>query len=208
MKLVSIFLLLLMCNSFAQVRPNKLDLTKAAPDSFKVEFETSKGKFIAVAYRNWSPLATDRFYHLAKSNFFDNMIIYRVVKDFVAQFGITNNRFMNEDWDKASFKDEPVSKSNKRGTISFARAGANSRSHHIFINLVDNPKLDSVNAGGVIGYPPFAKIISGIETIDKFNSEYGNKTLTEQDSISMKGNAYLNRAFPSLDYIIKARIIK
>lgn len=208
MKLISIILFLFLSLTYSQVRPNKLDLTKAAPDSFKVEFETSKGKFIAVAYRNWSPLAVDRFYHLASSNFFDNMIIFRVVKDFVAQFGITNNRFMNEDWSKASFQDEPVIEGNKRGTISFARAGANSRSHQIFINLVDNPKLDTVKAGGVRGYPPFAKIISGIETIDKFNSEYGNKPSMQQDSISMKGNAYLNRAFPGLDYIIKARIVK
>lgn len=192
----------------AQVKPNKLKLDKAAPDSFKVEFLTSKGKFTAVAYRNWSPLAVDRFYHLVSSKFFDNVIIFRVVKDFVAQFGLTNNRNINEAWEKATFKDESVIQSNKRGTIAFARAGENSRSNQIFINLKDNTRLDTVNAGGVRGYPPFAKIIEGMETVDSLYSKHGNAPSMQQDSISQKGNSYLNRVFPGLDFIKSVKIIK
>ena len=76
----------------------------------------------------------------------------------------------------------------------------------MFINLRDNVSLDSMPVGGVVGYPPIAEIISGIEVIDTFNSTYGNGPAMQQDSINASGRAYLDRNFPGLDYIKTVRV--
>jgi peptidyl-prolyl cis-trans isomerase A (cyclophilin A) len=176
----------------------------AAPDTFRVNFETTKGSFVVEAYRDWSPQGVDRFYELVNKGFYDGLAIFRVVKNFVAQFGISNDHETNLEYDKIPIKDEPVKASNLKGIISYARSGPDSRSTQLFINLKDNTRLDTVTYNGTTGFPPIGKIISGIEVIDKLNSEYGEKP--DQDSITVKGKEYTQRVFPDMDYIIKAEV--
>jgi cyclophilin family peptidyl-prolyl cis-trans isomerase len=103
--------------------------------------------------------------------------------------------------DEANLADEPVVQSNKRGFITFAKRGApNSRSNQLFINFGDNARLDSQ------GFAPFGQVVSGMEVVDKINAEYGEAP--EQELITAQGNAYLTKAFPRLDYIKKATIMK
>ncbi len=198
---------LLSLDAGAQGMPDK-DIEEAAPDSFLVAFETSKGDFQAMVYREWGPLATDRFYHLVRLEYFDELSIFRVVENYVAQFGIHNNIDVNKAWRKMGIEDEPVRSSNAKGTISFARGGPKTRTTQMFINLRDNTSLDSMPVGGVIGYPPIAKIISGMEVIDTFNAAYGNGPSYRQDSINVHGRAYLDRAFPGLDFIKTVRVVE
>ena len=184
------------------------EIDTPAPDSFLVTFDTSKGQFEAMVHRAWGPLAADRFYHLVRLAYFDEVSIYRVVPNYVAQFGIHNSEEVNRSWRRRVLDDEPVRHSNEKGTISFARGGPRSRTTQLFINLRDNAALDTMPVGGVIGYPPFAEIVSGIEVIDTFNGAYGNAPSMHQDSINVAGRAFLDRRFPGLDYIESVRIVE
>jgi len=182
---------------------------KRAPEEFKARFETTKGNFEIRSKRAWSPAAVDRLYQLIESGFYEDIAIFRVVPDFVAQFGIHNDSSLNNAWKKYKVPDEPTIKENFRGTISFARGGKESRTTQLFINLKSNsPRLDNINIGGIKGYPGIAEITSGIDVVDNFFDEYKERPSRRQDSIQMRGNAYLKKNFPELDYIITAYIIK
>jgi cyclophilin family peptidyl-prolyl cis-trans isomerase len=180
---------------------------KEAPDTFTVEFTTTKGSFQVEAYRNWSPQAVDRFYFLLNNGFYDSTALFRVQKDYVVQFGIADHPEENEYWENDPLPDEPVLASNKKGTIAYAREGKNSRTTQLFINYKDNPKLDTTLFNGLRGFPPFAKVVDGMEVIHSFYGEYGFEPATKQDSIYERGNSYLRNHYPNLDYILNTKII-
>ena len=102
-------------------------------------------------------------------------------------------------------KDEPVLFSNKKGTISFARSGPNTRSNQLYINLGENTRLDTSSYNDVNGFPAFGNVIEGMDVVESINAEYVQ--MPDQDSIMVKGNDYLIRKFPNLDYIISVKII-
>ncbi len=178
--------------------------TVKAPDIFRAVFTTTKGDFTIEVYRKWSPLGADRLYQLLKSRFFDQNCIFRVQKDYVVQFGIGDNREVNKFWENHPLKDEPVLTLNEKGTISFARDGAESRTAQLFINMKDNLKLDTVNYNGLRGFPPVGRVISGFETVEQFYGGYGFEPANFQDSAMVQGNAFWMRKFAGLDYILKA----
>ena len=180
-------------------------LATQAPDSFVVEVLTSEGPFVVKMRRHWSPLGVDRAYHLMDNDYYAGARIYRVVDGFVAQWGFSGNPLLDSIWREHPLDDEPAVASNVRGTMSFARAGPRTRSHQLFINLVDNVRLDALASSGVEGYPPIGEIESGLEVIDGFYSAYADR-LPSQDSIRLQGNAYLRREYPQLDSIISTRV--
>jgi cyclophilin family peptidyl-prolyl cis-trans isomerase len=207
--------LVLACSSF---RPAPLTdpadgrFMAIAPDSFDVSMLTTKGEMIIRARRAWSPLGVDRFYALTRNQYFDSVAFHRTINKFVAQFGIHGDTAVSRAWRGKSFLDEPVKVVNQKGTLSYARGGANTRSIQLFFNTVDNtPRLDTLNT---FGFPPIAQVIRGIEVLDSLNWEYsgtrGGQTFPgpSQDSLSRQGNAYLRRSFPRLDYIVKARVVR
>lgn len=191
---------------FCQVMPDQSMLMARAPASFKAVFKTTKGEFTIDVYRDWSPQGADRLYQALKTGFYNNNGIFRVQSDYVIQFGISDNKEINEFWDKRVIPDEPRLVTNSKGTISYARDGINSRTVQLFINLKDNVKLDTVNYNGVRGFTPVAKIIDGYETVEKFFAGYGFEPANHQDSIMVAGNAYLKKKFPQIDYIIEAKV--
>lgn len=175
-----------------------------APDTFTARFETTKGDFEIEVTRSWSPKGADRLYQLIKHGYYDNAIFYRVVPDFVAQFGNTNTQSRN-DWKSVTIPDEAVLHSNKRSTISFARYGKDSRDLEVFINLKDNTVLDTLDFEGVKGFTPVGTVKKGMETVDQLYSGYAEETMTDN-------NLYQNRdlfyqTFPKLDLIRKAYLI-
>jgi peptidyl-prolyl cis-trans isomerase A (cyclophilin A) len=188
--------------------PDTSILSQRAPDVFRAVFTTTKGDFTIEVYRNWSPLGADRLYQLLKSGFYNDNCLFRVQKNYVVQFGIGDRREVNYFWDRRPIPDEPMNAGNLKGTISYARDGANSRTSQIFINMKDNYKLDTVNYNGIRGFPPVAKIISGFETVEKFYGEYGFGPANYQDSAMVEGNAFWKRKYGELDYIINAKIMK
>jgi peptidyl-prolyl cis-trans isomerase A (cyclophilin A) len=194
--------------------PSPKSLAATAPDSFLVAFETSRGRFVVAARRHWSPVGVDRFHYLAKHGFFDGVRFFRVVPGYVAQFGLKGDRVLDSAWTARRIEDDPVRHSNTRGTVAFARGGARTRSTQLFINLVSNPRLDTLaGAGGApIGFPPIGEVVEGMSVVDSLYSGYGEGAPRgqgpRQDSIRVAGNAYLERGFPKLDYVREARIIR
>lgn len=182
---------------------------KEAPEIFKARFETTNGNFDIEAHRNWSPKAVDRLFQLIKNEFYTDISLFRVVPDFVVQFGIHNDSLLNRSWRKHKVPDETAIKPNEEGTISFARGGIESRTTQIFINLKSNsPRLDTIFYSGVKGFPVVAKVTNGMDVVKSFYNGYAEQPSSKQDSIQLKGNSYLKNNFPKLDYIKKAYIIK
>ncbi len=178
-----------------------------APEEFRARFETTKGNFEVYAKREWSPKGVDRFYQLLKRNYYKDVAIFRVVPDFVAQFGIHNDSILNKAWRKG-IEDEPVIKENSKMTISFARGGKETRSNQIFINLKDNYRLDKLDYGGVKGFPVIAKVTKGEDVVLKFYDGYGDKLGRKQDSIAKFGNRFIRDKYPKVDFIKTAYLLK
>jgi peptidyl-prolyl cis-trans isomerase A (cyclophilin A) len=178
----------------------------ASPDSFRVKFLTTKGDFTVEVTRAWAPKGADRFYRLVTDGYFKDIRFFRVLPGFMAQFGMSGNPALNAKMDSLRIPDDPVTQSNKRGMVTFATAGPNTRSSQFFINYKDNSSLD------LQGFSPFGKVVDGMKTVDAMYSGYGegapNGSGPSQDSIRTRGNEYLQRAFPKLDYIKSATIVK
>ncbi|MFN7964714.1 MAG: peptidylprolyl isomerase [Acidobacteriota bacterium] len=175
------------------------DDAKKVSDVYKVKFETSKGDVIVEVHRDWSPIGADRFKELVEAKFFDECRFFRVVPNFVVQFGINGDPQTNVTWRAKQIADDPVKESNKRGYLTFATSGANSRTTQLFINLRDNAGLDRQ------GFSPFGKVIEGMNIVDELFSGYGETP--NQQRIQAEGNAYLTQTFAKLDYIKTARIV-
>lgn len=185
--------------------PGPAQLEVQAPDSFLVDVVTSEGTFAVKMRRHWSPEGVDRVWHLMDENFYAGARIYRVVDGFVAQWGYSGEPVLDSIWRALPIVDEPTVGSNVRGVVSYARAGPETRGFQLFVNLVDNVRLDDLASGGVVGYPPIGEIESGLEVIDGFYGAYADRT-PSQDSIRVHGNDYLRRNYPQLDSIIGTRI--
>ncbi len=179
-----------------------------APEIFKARFETTQGSFDIEAKREWSPLGVDRLYQLIKNEFYNDVPVFRVVPNFVAQFGIHNDSIVNKGWNSIGIEDEPVLISNTKGTISFARSVKKTRTSQIFINLKDNKRLDSLDYSGVKGFPVIAKVTDGIKNVLKFYGKYGDKLGRRQDSIQKYGNKFIRKNYPEIDFIKQAYILK
>jgi peptidyl-prolyl cis-trans isomerase A (cyclophilin A) len=175
-----------------------------APTSYKVKFDTSKGVFVVQVTRAWAPQGADRFYNLVKSGFYDNVRFFRVISGFMVQFGINGDPAAMARWREAQIKDDPVTQSNKRGFITFAMAGPNTRTSQVFINFGDNSRLD------VDGFSPFGRVVSGMEVVDALNPEYGEGAPRgrgpDQGRLQREGNAYLAKEYPRMDLVKKATI--
>ena len=190
-------------NEISRLHQNeRLDQTQEGmPQSgkFTVEIVTSVGRFVVEVNREWAPIGADRFYQLVNDKYYDDSAFFRVVPGFVAQFGLAADPEMTEKW-SINLQDEPVVQGNKRGYLTFAKAGPNTRTTQLFINLEDNGRLDSM------GFPAFGHVIEGMEAVGQISSEHGEEP--DQGSITSSGNAYLSNNFPNLTYIQTARILE
>jgi len=183
---------------------NPATLTEKAPAAYKVKFDTSKGPFVIQVNRDWAPNGADRFYNLVKNGFYDNVRFFRVVTGFMVQFGISGDPKLSAPWREARIPDDPVRQSNKRGYITFATAGPNTRTTQVFINFGNNTFLDSQ------GFAPFGQVISGMNVVDALNAEYGEGAPRgrgpDQGRLQQEGNAYLAKDFARMDFVRKATI--
>ncbi len=180
---------------------SRAEAVAPVPDSFVVALTTSRGPVTLLVHRDWAPLGAERFYRLVQGGFYDGARFFRVVKGFVVQFGLPADPRVGRAWVSRAIQDDPVRHSNRRGTLVFASAGPNSRTTQLFINLADNPRLDTF---GGIGFPPIGAVTDGMAAVDALNGEYGEAP--SQDAIQQYGNAYLERLYPRLDYIRTARV--
>jgi peptidyl-prolyl cis-trans isomerase A (cyclophilin A) len=175
-----------------------------APSVFRVRFDTTKGPFVVEVHRDWAPRGADRFYNLAKVGFFDDIRFFRVIAGFMVQFGIQGDPAVAAAWREATVQDDPVKQSNRRGMVTFATAGPNTRTTQIFINFKDNAGLDGQ------GFAPFGQIVEGMSVVDSLFSGYGEGGPgggPDQARLQAEGNAYLKRDFAKLDSVKTARLI-
>ncbi|HAF95982.1 MAG: peptidylprolyl isomerase [Elusimicrobia bacterium GWC2_51_8] len=177
-----------------------------APETFKAKFTTTKGDFTLEATRAWSPLGADRFYNLVKAGFFTDVAFFRVISGFMVQFGIHGDPAVSAAWREANIPDDPVKESNKKGYVSYAMAGPGTRTTQMFINYGNNARLDAM------GFSPFAKVTDGMDVVESIYSGYGEGAPSgmgpDQGGVQMKGNAYLKKDFPKMDYILKAQLME
>jgi peptidyl-prolyl cis-trans isomerase A (cyclophilin A) len=196
-------LLLALFSAACQKEPKKI----VVPDVFRVKFTTSQGDFTVEATKAWAPRGVDRFDELVRVRYFDEGRFFRVIPGFIAQFGVNKDYDVHDKWRKFFIVDDPMTnQKNTRGTLSFAQSGPNTRATEIFINLGDNKVLDQQ------GFVPFAKVVDGMDVIDKFYAGYGELRPEGKEidpgRLEEGTNAYLIPHFPKMDYIKRAVFVK
>ena len=174
-----------------------------APDTFVVLLGTDNnirpgiGGTIGIeCIREWAPLGVDRFYAALNDGFYDESAFFRVVPDFVLQFGIAGTPEMNDRW-QTTIPDDPVTQSNLAGTVVFATAGPNTRTTQLFINYIDNPFLDAQ------GFAPIGRVIRGFEVAEAvFNPTPGDQGGVSQAQYRANGISWIRENFPGINSII------
>lgn len=186
--------------------PAPKGLDAVGPDSFTVRFTTTRGPFDLTAHRDWSPRGADRIYWLVNNRYYDGVRFFRVVPNFVVQFGMSGDTAVQRAFRDRRIPDDTVKRGNVRGTLSFAMGGANTRTTQLFINLKDNQRLDP------LGFSVVAQVVAGMAVVDSLYQGYGDGTPRgkgpSQDTIAKEGEAYLAREFPKLDKVITARVVR
>jgi peptidyl-prolyl cis-trans isomerase A (cyclophilin A) len=180
--------------------------TERAPARFRVRFETTRGPFVVEVTRAWAPRGADRFYNLVRAGYYDDVAFFRVISGFMVQFGINGDPRVNAAWQVASIPDDPVTQSNRRGMVTYAMAGPDTRTTQLFINFRDNTGLDGQ------GFAPFGSVVEGLAVVDSLYSGYGEGAPRgmgpDQGRAQAEGNAYLRGSFPKMDFVKSARLVK
>lgn len=167
----------------------------------KVRMVTTLGTLIIEVYPDAAPNASERFLQLVNDGFYDFTPIFRVIPDFVCQFGL-NWRAPYPEWHEKKFADDPSYFRLDRGTLAFAKAGPDTNSTQVFINYGDNSRLSSQG-----GFTAFAKVVQGLEVAERFPSVGDPSMGLDQDQIAKAGPKFL-RALPEQPaYILYAEVL-
>ena len=171
--------------------------------------EKPRGSFTIEVHPDWAPHGAQRFKELVEGKVFDNMRIFRAIKGFMAQMGIPGDPAAAAKWRSKKIPDDPRRKdvSNKKGFVTFATSGPNSRTSQFFINFKDNSFLDGQ------GFPPIGRVVeSDMAVIDTIYKGYGegapNGRGPGQGQIQSEGNGYLDKYFQKLTSVSTARIVE
>ena len=177
---------------------------ETAPPSFQARFETTNGDFVIEVHREWAPLGADRFYNLVKRGWYDGVRFHRVLTDFLVQWGIHDEPYVNAIWKDELLLDDPATQPNLRGRVAFAKGGANSRTVQVFVNYKDNVSLTER------GFAPFGEVVEGMDVVDGLYAVYGEAPPqgegVYQAMAMARGAEYYDDEFPELDRITRATI--
>jgi peptidyl-prolyl cis-trans isomerase A (cyclophilin A) len=176
-----------------------------APEKFTADVETSRGTITIELTRAWAPVGVDHFYNLARAGYYDDSRFFRVIYGFIAQFGISKDPAAANLWGSHTIAADPPVEHNTRGTISYAQFKPTDRTTNVFINLRDNPNLDSLK------FVPIGRVTSGMEVADSLFANYGelpssDPPLGDPKRLYSETNKYLDEKYPKLDKIIKITI--
>ncbi len=194
----------------AQRRAVLLDPTRAfwatrAPATVTADMETSRGTITLELIREWAPAGVDRFYNLARAGYYDDSRFYRVIAGFIAQFGIAGDPAIATVWNQRRIRADAVREHNVRGTIAYAQFKPTDRTTNVFINLRDNPELDTLK------FVPIGRVVQGMDVVDSLYKYYGefpaaDAPLGNPKRLYGESNKYLDEKFPELDRILKITI--
>ncbi len=178
----------------------------ARADSFLVRLETNRGIIDILVRRSWAPNGAPRVGEAVISGYYDGARFFRALRGFVVQWGIAPDSATTAAWRTRTIPDDTVRQTNRRGTVSFAAGGANTRTVQLFINLRDNARLDW------LGFAPVGEVIAGMDVVDALHTGYGEGAPTgsgpTQQRLTNEGEAYLAKDFPLLDQILSARVAR
>eukprot|EP00747_Dinoflagellata_sp_TGD_P195987 gnl/TRDRNA2_/TRDRNA2_65495_c0_seq1.p1 gnl/TRDRNA2_/TRDRNA2_65495_c0~~gnl/TRDRNA2_/TRDRNA2_65495_c0_seq1.p1 ORF type:complete len:220 (+),score=34.70 gnl/TRDRNA2_/TRDRNA2_65495_c0_seq1:93-752(+) len=170
--------------------------------------------FTIAVHTKWAPNSAARFKELVKSGYYNDNRFFRVIPDFLLQFGMHGNNQRNmEQFHRGLPHDEPFSlrnlkaKSNVAGTVAFAlqraeqrggRKKADTANSQVIIHFTDNSRLDDE------GYVPFGEVEGdGMEVLKQLHN-CGEKP--DQLRIIEHGQKYLDENFPELSFIKSATV--
>ncbi|KAG7365651.1 peptidyl-prolyl cis-trans isomerase B [Nitzschia inconspicua] len=178
---------------------------------------TANGTIRIMVYSDLSPIAARAFVELVQAGYFDDVYIFRVLKGFVAQWGVRHTydddpkRLPRPVQDRDGITNRTLS--NVRGTLSFA--GGNPATQQVFVNLNDNTRLDKE------GSRPFASVDeAGMEilqhlymgyqdgqgqivTLNQAKMKYGQQAATTQAS----ADQYILKQFPRWSKVTKCQLL-
>ncbi|MGA0174445.1 MAG: peptidylprolyl isomerase [Phycisphaerales bacterium] len=130
-----------------------------------VRMTTNKGEIVIELDRAKAPITVENFLGYTRSGFYDGTVFHRVIPTFMIQGGGFNTMAKQKQTDKPIRNEGANGLSNSRGTIAMARTNVpDSATSQFFINVVDNPNLDTVP--GRPGYAVFGKVVKGMEVVD------------------------------------------
>lgn len=177
-------------------------------ETTKVFCSTTSGDFTILLHKEWSPNGYDRLVELFGRGFYDGSHFFRVVPNFLVQFGISYST--DQDLRRignSHIQDDPKHEPPipfREGIISFAGSGPNSRSSQIFISYGSAPSL-----GRELWETPVGEVINGMENVRELYSGYGDMPPWGKGPLQGKihrGPKYIEEEFPLLDSFKKCNI--
>lgn len=214
--------------------------------SFDVDCTTSAGTFSMRFVRSSSPHGYERVSELFRDKFYDGTYLYRIVPNFLVQFGLPSTDAMKAKYHfQNTILDDPLPTVNtgkspafKKGTISFAGSGPNSRGEPAYLidlaprhqkctflslSLCDlhTPStvsdlfisyVDSSHLGKSAWESPVGYVTSGMDVVESFKS-YGdisafNRGGPNPNKIRNRGKEYISSEFPDMDYFKSCKIVE
>jgi len=105
-----------------------------------------------------APATVLRFARLAEAGYYNGLTFHRIVPNFVVQGGSPGaNEYVG---DATFMRDEVGLWPHVRGAVGISTRGHDTGDAQIFIDLVDNPRLDH-------DYTVFAQVLNGMEIVDQ-----------------------------------------
>src|SRR5205814_6627309 len=115
------------------------------------------GTFDLMLFTSEAPATVLRFAHLAEAGYYNGLSFHRVVPNFVIQGGSPGaNEYIG---DAAFMRDEVGQWPHVRGAVGISTRGRDTGDAQIFIDLVDNPRLNHQ-------YTVFAQVLNGMDVVD------------------------------------------
>jgi cyclophilin family peptidyl-prolyl cis-trans isomerase len=116
------------------------------------------GTFLLELIPEEAPVTVATFVKLAEKGHYNGLTFHRIVPNFVIQGGSPGaNEYVGT---PGYIRDECGLLSHLRGTVGISTRGRDTGDSQIFINLVDNYRLDH-------NYTIFARVIEGMENVDE-----------------------------------------
>jgi cyclophilin family peptidyl-prolyl cis-trans isomerase len=161
----------------------------------------------------WAPLGAARFLDLVRARALDGTVLYRVVKNFLVQFGVPATAE-----GRAFVQGLPVLKDDapqrpppqprfRRGMVSFAGGGKDSRRADMFIAFSDSESL-----GRMPWETPFGIVdADGMQVVASWESKYGDLKDFHGRAPDFgklwRGYDFLASEYPDIDYLTTCTLV-
>ena len=137
----------------------------------KVRLATSAGDIVLELEAEKTPKTTANFLQYVRDGHYDGTIFHRVIPNFMIQGGGFKPDMSQKPTRPPIALESRTGLTNVRGTVAMARTNdPNSATAQFFINVQDNAFLDQANARDGNGYAVFARVVQGMDVVDKIRA--------------------------------------